>query len=75
MNLSGETLYGFSDSFSANSRLPLLTPKFASSLGTVVLLLLASATHWYLNRPCKLRLPVARNAKRDGDLTHSLEEA
>jgi len=58
-----------------NSSLLLLAPKLASSLGTVALLLLASATHFYLSRQRKLSLPVARNAKDGSDLTDSLEEA
>jgi hypothetical protein len=75
MNSSGENIYGFSDSFSMNSSLLLLAPKLASSLGTVAVLLLASAIHFYLNRYSKLSLPVARNAKDGGDLSDSLEEA
>jgi len=75
MNSSEQALHGFSDIFIENSSLPFLTVKFASSLGTVALLLLASAAHWYLNRPRKLSLPVARSAEDDNDLTDSLEEA
>ena len=75
MNSSDETQYVVSDSFGLNSSLLFFTPKFASSFGTVALLLLASATHWYLNRPQKLSLPVARSAKDGEDLTDSLDEA
>jgi hypothetical protein len=74
MNSSGEALYGFSDSFSVNSNLP-LTAKFASSFAAVALVFLASVTHWYLNRPRKLSLPVVRKAKDGGDWTDLLEEA
>lgn len=75
MNSSEQALHGFSDIFIVNSGLPFLTVKFASSLGTVALLLLASVAHWYLNRSRKLSLPVARGAKDGNDLTDSLEEA
>ena len=75
MNSSGDNKYGFWDSLSMSSSLLLLTPKFASSLGAVALLLLASVSHWYLNRPGKLSLPVARNVKDGGDMTDSLQEA
>lgn len=75
MNSSEQALRGFSDIFIVNSGLLFLTVKFASSLGTVALLLLASVAHWYLNRPRKLSLPVARSAKDGNDLTDSLEEA
>jgi len=75
MNSSGEALYGFSESFNVESSFLLLTPKFTSPLGTVALVLLAAATRWYLNRPRKLSLPVARNAKDGGDLADTLEEA
>jgi hypothetical protein len=75
MNSPNETLHGFGESFSIESSLLLLTPRFVSSLGTVALLLLASVTHWYLNRPRKLSLPVVRNPKDGGNWTDSLEEA
>lgn len=74
MNSSSEALYGFSESFSVDSSFLLLTPEFASPLGTVALVLLTAATRWYLNRPRKLSLPVARNAKDGGDLADALEE-
>jgi hypothetical protein len=75
MNSSEQALHSFSDISIVNSSLLFLAVKFASSLGTVALLLLASAAHWYLNRPRKLSLPIARSVKDSNDLTNSLEEA